>query len=176
ILAAEHQLRAAYATIGAARAAFFPNIALIGSLGTASTELQRLFERGTSTWSFAPQLSMPIFDARVWTAYRVSKVQRKIAITQYEKAIQNAFRETADALTLCKNIGEQLNAQKDLVEASEATYRLARVRYEEGTDNYLSVLDAQRSMFSAQQGLISLKLAEHSSRLQLYAALGGGVQ
>jgi len=176
ILAAEHQLRAAYATIGAARAAFFPNIALIGSLGTASTELQRLFERGTSTWSFAPQLSMPIFDARVWTAYRVSKVQRKIAITQYEKAIQNAFRETADALTLCKNIGEQLNAQKDLVEASEATYRLARVRYEEGTDNFLSVLDAQRSMFSAQQGLISLKLAEHSSRLQLYAALGGGVQ
>ena len=176
ILAAEHQLRAAYANIGAARAAFFPNIALIGSLGTAGTELQRLFERGTSAWSFGTQLSVPIFDARVWSAYRVSKVQREIAITQYEKAIQNAFRETADALALCKNISEQLDAQKDLVEATEKTYSLARIRYEEGTDNYLSVLDAQRSMFSAQQELISLKLAEHSSRLQLYAALGGGVQ
>ena len=87
ILAAEHQLRAAYATIGAARAAFFPNIVLIGNLGTASTELQRLFERGTSTWSFTPQLSMPIFDARVWSAHRVSKVQREIALTQYEKVI-----------------------------------------------------------------------------------------
>ncbi|MGI5922750.1 MAG: efflux transporter outer membrane subunit [Lentisphaeria bacterium] len=176
ILAAEHQLRAAYANIGAARAAFFPNIALIGSLGTAGTELQRLFERGTSAWSFGTQLSVPIFDARVWSAYRVSKVQREIAITQYEKAIQNAFRETADALALCKNISDQLDAQKDLVEATEKTYSLARIRYEEGTDNYLSVLDAQRSMFSAQQELISLKLAEHSSRLQLYAVLGGGVQ
>jgi len=105
ILAAEHQLRAAYATIGAARAAFFPNIVLIGNLGTASTELQRLFERGTSTWSFTPQLSMPIFDARTWSAYRVSKVQREMALTQYEKAIQSAFRETADALALCTNIG-----------------------------------------------------------------------
>lgn len=176
ILAAEHQLRAAYANIGAARAAFFPNIALIGSLGTAGTELQRLFERGTSAWNFGPQLSVPIFDARVWSAYRVSKVQREIALTQYENAIQNAFRETADALALCKNISDQLDAQKDLVEATEKTYSLARIRYEEGTDNYLSVLDAQRSMFSAQQELISLKLAEHSSRLQLYAALGGGVQ
>ena len=176
ILAAEHQLRGAYATIGAARAAFFPNIVLIGSLGTASTELQRLFERGTSTWSFAPQLSMPIFDARTWSAYRVSKVQREIALTQYEKAIQSAFRETADALALCTNIGEQLEAQKDLVEATEETYRLARFRYEKGIDNYLSVLDAQRTLFSAQQGLVSLKLAEHSSRLQLYAVLGGGAQ
>ncbi len=176
ILAAEHQLRAAYATIGAARAAFFPNIVLIGNLGTASTELQRLFERGTSTWSFTPQLSMPIFDARVWSAHRVSKVQREIALTQYEKAIQNAFRETADALALCANIGEQLDAQKDLVEATEETYRLANIRYEQGIDNYLSVLDAQRSMFSAQQALVSLKMAAHSSRLQLYAVLGGGAQ
>lgn len=176
ILAAEHQLRAAYANIGAARAAFFPNIALIGSLGTAGTELQRLFERGTSAWNFGTQLSVPIFDARVWSAYRVSKVQREIALTQYENAIQNAFRETADALALCKNISDQLDAQKDLVEATEKTYSLARIRYEEGTDNYLSVLDAQRNMFSAQQELISLKLSEHSSRLQLYAALGGGVQ
>lgn len=176
ILAAEHQLCAAYATIGAARAAFFPNIVLIGNLGTASTELQRLFERGTSTWSFTPQLSMPIFDARVWSAHRVSKVQREIALTQYEKAIQNAFRETADALALCANIGEQLDAQKDLVEATEETYRLANIRYEQGIDNYLSVLDAQRSMFSAQQALVSLKMAAHSSRLQLYAVLGGGAQ
>jgi multidrug efflux system outer membrane protein len=174
ILAAEQQLRAAYAMIGVARAAFFPNIALIGNYGTASTELSKLFEGSSSTWGFSPQLSMPIFDARVWSAHRVSKVQREIALTQYEKTIQTAFRETADSLALCATIGEQLAAQKDLVEANEETYRLARFRYEKGIDNYLSVLDAQRSMFSAQQGLVSLKMAEHSSRLQLYAALGGG--
>ncbi|MFA6929494.1 MAG: efflux transporter outer membrane subunit [Lentisphaeria bacterium] len=174
ILAAEHQLRAAYATIGAARAAFFPNIVLIGNLGTASTELSRLFESGTSTWGFSPQLSMPIFDARTWSAYRVSKVQREIALTQYEKAIQNAFRETADALAVRSALREQLAAQVDLVEALAETYRLARFRYEKGIDNYLSVLDAQRSLFSAQQSLVSLRLAEHSSRLQLYAVLGGG--
>ncbi|MDD3954433.1 MAG: efflux transporter outer membrane subunit [Lentisphaeria bacterium] len=176
ILAAEHQLRGALAMIGVARAAFFPNIVLIGNYGTASTELSRLFEAGATTWGFSPQLSMPIFDARTWSAYRVSKVQREMALTQYEKAIQNAFRETADSLALCATIGEQLAAQKDLVEATAETYRLARFRYEKGIDNYLSVLDAQRTLFSAQQGLVSLKLAEHSSRLQLYAVLGGGAQ
>ncbi len=174
IIAAEHQLMAAQATIGVARAAFFPRITLTGALGTASDELSGLFKSSNGTWSFAPQISLPIFDARTWSAHRASKVQREMALTQYEKAIQSAFRETADALALCRSIGDQLQAQKALVEALAETYRLAQFRFEKGVDSYLGVLDAQRSLFSAQQGLISLQLVEHSSQLQLYAALGGG--
>jgi len=174
IIAAEHQLMAAQATVGVARAAFFPRITLTGALGTASDELSGLFKSGNGTWSFAPQVSLPIFDARTWSAHRASKVQREMALTQYEKAIQNAFRETADALALCRSIGGQVQAQEALVTALAETYRLAKFRFEKGVDSYLGVLDAQRSLFSAQQGLISLQLAEHSSQLQLYAALGGG--
>lgn len=176
IMAAEHRLLGALANIGAARAAFFPNISLTSSIGSASTQLSDLFSSGSATWSFAPQLAMPIFDARVWAAHRVSKVQQKLALTQYERAIQNAFRETADSLVLCQSISEQVQAQETLVKALTQTYELARFRYEKGIDNYLSVLDAQRSMFAAQQGLISMRLAEQSSRWQLYSALGGGTQ
>lgn len=174
ILAAEHQLLAAYANIGAARAAFFPNISLTGALGYASTDLSNLFKSGRSTWSFAPQIAMPIFDKRVWAAHRFTKAQRETVLLQYERAIQNAFRETADALASVVTIAEQTEAQGALVEALLKTYELAKFRYEKGIDNYLSVLDAQRSLFAAQQGLISLKLAERVSKLQLYAALGGG--
>ncbi|NLZ64128.1 MAG: efflux transporter outer membrane subunit [Lentisphaerae bacterium] len=174
VIAAEHQLLAAQATIGVARAAFFPRITLTGALGTASDELSRLFKSGNGTWSFTPQITMPIFDARTWSAHRASKVQREMALTQYERAIQNAFRETADALSLCRTIGNQRQAQEALVSALAETYRLAQLRFEKGVDSYLGVLDAQRSLFAAQQALISLRLAEHSSQLQLYAALGGG--
>ena len=176
VLAAEHQLRAAHAIIGAARAAFFPRLALTSTVGTASTELSRLFENGRGTWAFAPALSMPIFDARVWSAYRVSGVQRQIALTQYERAIQSAFREVADALALRRAVAEQRAAQEALVEALTETHRLAQMRFERGIDSYLSVLDAQRSLFAGQQGLIAVQLAQRLSQVQLFAALGGGWQ
>ncbi len=174
IVAAEHQLRAANAFIGAARAAFFPRISLTTTFGTASDELFGLFGSGTGTWSFAPQAAMPLFDARTWFAHRVSKVQREIAVAQYENSIQNAFREVADALAIVGTIDEQVAAQEALVEALDDTYRLALARFERGLDNYLSVLDAQRSLFDAQQVLVTLHLAQQISPIRLYSALGGG--
>ncbi len=176
ILAAEHQLRGAHAFIGAARAAFFPRISLTGTLGTASDELSGLFGSHTGTWSYGPQVSMPIFDARTWSAYRVSRVQRELAVAQYEKAIQTAFREVADALALRASVAKQAAAQEALVTALAETHRLALQRFEKGIDSYLGVLDAQRSLFAAQQALIALRLAERASQIQLYAALGGGWQ
>lgn len=174
IMAAEHQLKAAYAFIGAARAAFFPRISLTTSLGTASDELSGLFSSGSDTWNFAPQAVLPIFDARVWAAWRVSKAEREIAITQYEKAIQTAFREVADALAVRGTINRQVSAQQSLVNALAETYRLSNKRYTKGIDSYLGVLDAQRSLFAAQQGLISLRLARLANQVRLYAVLGGG--
>lgn len=174
VLQAEGALKAANADIGAARAAFFPRISLTSTLGTASDELDRLFSSGTGTWSYAPQLVMPIFDARTWSALKASKVQQKLAVTQYERAIQNAFREVADALAARGTVGEQLAAQQALTDNLSATYKVALSRYEKGIDSYLTVLDAQRSLFAAQQGLVSLRFAELASRVRLYAALGGG--
>jgi outer membrane protein, multidrug efflux system len=176
IVAAEHQLKGAYAVIGAARAAFFPRISLTAALGTASDELSGLFKSGTGTWSYGPQLVIPIFDARTWAAYRVSKVQREIAVTRYEKAIQSAFREVVDALAVCGTVNQQVAAQQSLVNALAETYRLSELRYTKGIDSYLGVLDAQRSLFAAQQGLISLRLARLASQVRLYAVLGGGWQ
>ena len=174
IMAAEHQLKAAYAFIGAARAAFFPRISLTTSLGTASAELSGLFSSGNGTWSFAPQVVMPIFDARTWAAYRVSKAQRKIALTQYERTIQTAFREVADTLAVQGTVHERLSAQQSLVNALAETYRLSVNRYTNGIDSYLGVLDAQRSLYAAQQGLIALHLAKMANQVSLYAVLGGG--
>lgn len=174
VLQAEGALKAANADIGAARAAFFPRISLTTTLGTASRDLDGLFKAGTGTWSYAPQLVMPIFDARTWAALKASKVQQKIALTQYEKAIQNAFKDVADALAVRGTIGEQLAAQQALTDNLSETYKLALSRYEKGIDSYLTVLDAQRSLFAAQQGLVSLRFAELASRVRLYAALGGG--
>ncbi|MFT3829656.1 MAG: efflux transporter outer membrane subunit [Opitutaceae bacterium] len=176
VLQAEHALQAANADIGAARAAFFPRISLTGTLGSGSRELSGLFEGGTGTWSFLPSATMPIFDARTWTAHRAAKVQRELAVAQYEKAVQSAFREVADALATRATIGEQLAAQERLVEALAETDRLATARYERGVDSYLVALDAQRSLFAARQGLVSLRLAALTSRVQLYAALGGGAE
>jgi multidrug efflux system outer membrane protein len=176
VIAAEHQLKGAHAFIGAARAAFFPRITLTGTLGTASDQLSGLFGADTGTWSYTPQLSVPIFDARVWSGYRVSRVQRELAVAQYEKAIQAAFREVADALARCGTVQEQLAAQEELVDALAETHRLALARFEQGVDGYLSVLDAQRSLFAAEQALVYLRLAHMTSRVSLYAALGGGWQ
>ncbi|MCD6151369.1 MAG: efflux transporter outer membrane subunit [Deltaproteobacteria bacterium] len=175
IVAAEHRLKGAYAFIGAARAAFFPRISLTTSVGTASDELSGLFSSGSKAWNFAPQIVMPIFDARTWAALRVSKADRKIILTQYEKTIQTAFREVADTLAVQGTIDQQVSARRSLVDAVAKTYRLSTKRYTTGIDSYLSVLDAQRSLFAAQQGLISLRLARLANQVRLYAVLGGGV-
>lgn len=174
VLAAEHRLRAANANIGAARAAFFPRISLTTSIGTASADLSGLFKDGSSTWSFAPQIVMPIFDARTWSAYDVTKVEKKISIAQYEKAIQTAFREVADALAVRGTVNRQVAAQQALVDAFADSYRLSHARYTKGIDSYLSVLDAQRSLYAAQQGLIVLHLSRLANKVTLYNVLGGG--
>ncbi len=174
VLQAENMLKAANADIGAARAAFFPRISLTTTLGTASDELSSLFKSGSGTWSYAPQIVMPIFDARTWAALKASKVQREIAVTQYEKAIQSAFREVADALAVRGTVDQQVAAQQSLVNSLAETHRLSISRFEKGIDSYLGVLDAQRSLFAAQQGLVSLRLARLASQVRLYAVLGGG--
>ncbi|MDR2112063.1 MAG: efflux transporter outer membrane subunit [Candidatus Accumulibacter sp.] len=176
VMAAEHRLKGAYASIGAARAALFPRITLTGSLGSASTELSRLFANGTGTWLFAPQFSLPIFDTRLWAALRVSETEREIVLAQYEKTVQMAFREVADALAVRGTIDEQLAAQESLTATVADTYRLAERRYNSGIESYLSVLDAQRSHFAAQQSLVTLRYAKLAAQIQLYAALGGGAE
>jgi multidrug efflux system outer membrane protein len=174
ILQAEGRLKAADANIGAARATLFPRISLTSAVGTASGDLTSLFQPGSLTWNYAPQIVMPIFDARSWAALRATKVDREIAVTQYEGAIQSAFREVADALALKGTLADQLEAQSSLVYASAEAYRLSNARYEKGTDIYLNVLDAQRSLYAAQQGLISVHLATLANHVRLYAVLGGG--
>jgi multidrug efflux system outer membrane protein len=176
ILQAEHLLKGAYANIGAARAALFPRISLTTTVGTASAELSGLFDAGSGTWLFAPQIAMPIFDARLWSALEVTKADQEIALTQYEKTIQTAFREVADTLAVQGTVGEQLAAQQSLVRATAEAYRLSEARYTKGIDNYLGVLVAQRSLFAAQQGLVVLNLAKRANQVRLYAVLGGGTQ
>ena len=174
IMAAEHQLKAANAYIGAARAAFFPRISLTAAFGTASGELSGLFKAGSDAWTFAPLIVMPIFDARLWSAYDATKVEKEIALTQYEKTIQTAFREVADALAVRGTVDEQVSAQQSLVDALSRTYRLSVARYTKGIDSYLGVLDAQRFLFAAQQALIAIRLAKLANQVRLYAVLGGG--
>lgn len=175
ILAAEYELRAANANIGAARAAFFPSITLTASAGTASDSLSGLFESGSGTWSFAPRLNLPIFDAgRNRANLDVAKLDRDILVAQYEQAIQSAFREVADALAERNTLDERLDARRSLTEATESSYRLSDARYRRGIDSYLNVLDSQRALYSAQQALISTRLLQASNRVTLYRVLGGG--
>lgn len=175
VLQAENQLKAANANIGAARAAFFPRITLTTSIGTASDQLSGLFKTGSAAWSFAPQIILPIFDAGSNLAnLDAATADRDIYIAQYEKAIQSAFREVADALAQRGTVGDQVEAQQSLVHASSESYRLSEARYTRGIDSYLTVLDAQRSLYGAQQGLIALRLARFTNRVILYKVLGGG--
>jgi len=174
VLQAEDLLKAANADIGAARADFFPRISLTAAAGTGSGDLSGLFQAGSGTWSYAPQIVMPVFDARTWSAHKAANVQRDIAVTQYEKAIQSAFREVADALAMRGAADQQVEAQQSLVHAVSETYRLSNTRYDMGIDSYLSVLDAQRSLYAAQQALVTLRLARLATQVRLYAALGGG--
>jgi len=175
IFMAEHQLKATYANIGAARAAYFPQITLTGGGGLLSSDLGDLFKYGARTWNFAPQVVWPIFDAGTRKAnFAVAQVDRDIAIAEYEKAIQSAFREVSDSLTLRTRLMEQQNAQQSLVNTLEETYRLSEARYKRGIDSYLSVLVAQRSLYAAEQVLVSLRLARLSNLVTLYKVLGGG--
>ena len=175
VLATEHLLKAANANIGAARAAFFPRISLTTAIGTASADLSGLFKSGSGTWMFAPLIAVPIFDARTWSAYDVTIADREIAVARYEKAIQTAFREVADALAVRGTVEKQIAAQQSLVDALAEAYRLSQVRYTLGLDSYLGVLVAQRALYGAQQGLIALNLARIANRVTLYQVLGGGV-
>lgn len=174
IMAAEHRLKGAYASIGAARAAFFPRITLTASAGTASNQLSGLFGSTSDAWTFAPRIIMPIFDARVWAALRVSEADQKIILTQYEKTIQTAFREVADALAVRGTIDQQLKAQQALVQAVAKTYDLSSQRYANGIESYLGVLTAQQTLFASQKQLVILRLAKLANLVRLYAVLGGG--
>ena len=172
---AEQLLIAANASIGAARAAFFPRITLTGSLGSVSNELSGLFKAGSGGWSFAPQLLQPVFDAgRNQGNLRVAEVSRDIATAQYERAIQSAFREVADALAGRATLGEQLHAQQALVRAEQDRYQLAELRYRNGVASYLDALDAQRSLFAAQQALVQAQAQYQQNLVTLYRVLGGG--
>ncbi len=174
ILQAEFQLKAAYANIGAARAAFFPRLSLTAGAGTMSPAFSSLFESGTRTWSFTPQIVAPIFaGGSLLSNLKVSQLDRDIAVAQYEKAIQTAFREVGDGLVRRTALTEQLDATRALVEALDTSQRLSTARYQEGLDGYLGVLVAQRAFFGAQQGLVAVRLAYRTNQITLYKALGG---
>jgi len=175
VLAAEHTLKAANADIGAARAAFFPSVTLTATGGSASSELSGLFKSGSAAWSFAPSINLPIFNAGSNRAsLDAAKVSREIEVATYEKTLQTAFSEVADALSVRAHVNERLDAQRNLTQANGTRYELSLALYKQGSSSFLDVLDAQRSLYSAQQGLISLELAEQVNRVTLYKTLGGG--
>lgn len=175
VLQAERQLQAANASIGAARAAFFPSITLTASAGNASNQLSELFAAGSGSWSFVPKINLPIFNAgRLNANLAVARAEEQIALAQYEKTVQTAFREVADALVQLAPLNDQLAAQRALVEASSASYRLSRARFDSGVDSYLVVLDSQRAQYAAQQNLISVRLSALANQVTLYKVLGGG--
>ncbi|RZT36261.1 AdeC/AdeK/OprM family multidrug efflux complex outer membrane factor [Cupriavidus agavae] len=176
ILAAEHRLKSANADIGAARAAFFPRISLTASAGTASRQLSGLFDAGSGTWLFSPQITLPIFTAgSLQASLDYARIQKDINVATYESTVQSAFREVADGLAARGTFTDQLEAQQRLVEASQDYYRLAEGRYRTGVDSYLTLLDAQRQLFTAQQALIDARLNQLTSEVNLYKALGGGL-
>jgi multidrug efflux system outer membrane protein len=175
VLAAERTLQGAYADIGAARAAFFPRITLTAAAGTASSTLSGLFKGGSGAWSFAPSISLPIFNAGANQAnLEVAQADRDIAVANYEKALQTAFREVADALAQRSTIDERLAAQQSLTGATGKSLELSQARFRSGADSYLEVLVAQQSLYAAQQNSITLRLAEQTNRITLYKVLGGG--
>lgn len=174
ILEAEHTLKGANANIGAARAAFFPSITLTANTGT-SQALSRLFKAGSGAWVFAPNLNLPIFDGGLNLAnLRGAEADRDIYVAQYEKAIQSAFKEVADALATHGTIGPRVAAQTALVGAYQRSYDLSLTRFRDGIDSYLSVLQSQQSLYAAQQNLITLRLSRMTNVATLYKVLGGG--
>ncbi|HEB3529215.1 efflux transporter outer membrane subunit [Burkholderia cenocepacia] len=175
IVEAEHTLKAANANIGAARAAFFPKIELTASAGTTSGSLSNLFKAGTGAWTFAPSISVPIFDFGYnRDTLDVAKVEKDIDIANYEKAIQTAFKEVSNALAGRTTYITQVAADRDYVSSAQQYYDLAQARYRSGTDSFLTLLDAQRTLYAAQQQLVTDMLAKQSNLITLYKVLGGG--
>lgn len=175
VLQAEYNLKAAGANIAVARASYFPSISLASSVGVSSGSLDDLFKSGSVGWSFGPSISVPIFDAgRLDANYDVAKIEREQTLANYEKSIQTAFREVSDVLATRATLGDQLQAQYRLQDNFEQTYQIADARFKAGISNYLDVLDAQRSLFSTQQGILDLELQKIVSQIELYQALGGG--
>jgi outer membrane protein, multidrug efflux system len=176
IRAAEQQLMAANANIGAARANFFPRISLTGSAGSASSELSGLFKGGSFGWTFAPQAILPLFDyGRNNANLGSARAGRDIAVAQYEKSIQTAFREVSDALAGQATYGQQLRAQRAVAEAEAERFKLSDLRYRSGAASYLDLLDAQRSLFAAQQAAVQANLQRLQNQVTLYRVLGGGL-
>ena len=177
IRASEYQLSAAGANIAAAKARLFPTISLTGNAGYASTSLSDLFKSGGFVWSIGPSIDLPIFDWGTRQAnIKISETDQQISLSDYEKSIQSAFREVNDALAVRKNIGDRLAAQRRLVDATNVTYKLSNARFRAGIDSYLSVLDAQRTSYSAEQGLLLLEQANMNNQVEVYKTLGGGVK
>jgi len=175
IQAAEHGLKAANAQIGAARAAFFPAVSLTASAGKISGDLSNLFDRNSGSWLFSPSVSLPIFTAgRLQAELDVAKLSAEISVASYEKAVQTAFREVADALVAGETYDRQLAAQKANLAANQEYYTLAKARYQQGLDSFLTLLDAQRSLYAARQSCLSLQLARSVNQVNLYKVLGGG--
>lgn len=175
IVAAEHQLRAANANIGAARAAFFPRIGLTAFGGMASTELDGLFRGANRSWSFAPGLSLPIFDAgRNRASLELAEVRKEIAVVRYEQTVETAFRDVADALSAQHWLQQQVDVQQRALAAQRDRARLSRLSYDNGASSFLDVLDAERYLIAAEQQLVQTRRALLSSRVALFSALGGG--
>lgn len=176
IRAAEHNLRASNANIGAARAAFFPSVSIAGSSGEIDSTFENLFNGAGDIWSFTPRVTIPLFDAGARRGQLgVANADRDIAVARYEQSIQIAFREVSDALAEYGTIDEQVDARQSLAEAATDTYRMSEARYRQGIDNYLSLLDAQRELYTAQQALVGARVQRATNFVTLYKALGGGI-
>lgn len=177
IRAAEHRLRSRNANIGAARAAFFPRFSLTGSFGSASAELSDLFGSGQESWSFAPRLTLPIFDGgRNEANLDLAHVRKDLAVAEYEKVIQSAFREVSDAIAAKETLQRETAARQSLVKTSEMRLQLSRARYENGADDYSRYLDAQRQSFRNRSALVQVQTEQQLALADLFRALGGGWQ
>ena len=175
ILQAEHTLKAANANIGAARAAFFPTISLTANVGSESSQLSELFSAGTGVWSFAPQVTLPIFTGgQNMATLDSAKISQRIDVVNYQKAIETAFREVADALVASSSYADQIQVELKLINAQQRRYELANLRFRQGDDSYLNVLSAQQDLYSAQQELLQSQFRKLASQISLYQALGGG--
>jgi multidrug efflux system outer membrane protein len=175
--AAEHDLLAANANIGIAKAAFFPSISLTANAGSASSELDNLFKGGSGSWSFMPSVHLPIFNmGRTQANLDLAEAQQQVALVTYQQKIQQAFQEVSDALADREGYAAQLQAQQDLANSNQQSFSLSEARFKQGADSYLQVLDAQRSWYSTQQQLINGQQALLASQISLYKVLGGGWQ
>ncbi|MGB5158219.1 MAG: efflux transporter outer membrane subunit [Desulfobacterales bacterium] len=176
VLAAENRLKAANANIGAARAAFLPRIQLTGAFGTASAQLDGLFEAGSKTWNFLPVITLPLFDAgRNKSGLDIAQARKNIAVADYELTLQQAFREVSDSLAARKQLMFKVQAQSDTLSAESARTRIVNLRYTNGAANYLELLDAQRDLFSAEQQMVQTQREQLTNAILLYKALGGGI-